>query len=133
MIVSDWVKKITDILMPIEENEEEEYAEAKKAEAKAAESKAQQAEIKEVKRVAAGGGSYAKISTAENGFVSVGGKRYVAYETPAPSTGDNSEDQPNLKLNARLATSKNFFTPCNATKKVSAAKLIGCSWTDSAL
>ena len=98
MIVSDWVKKITDILMPIEENEEEEYAEAKKAEAKAAESKAQQAEIKEVKRVAAGGGSYAKISTAENGTVSVGGKRYVAYETPAPSTGENSEDQPNLKV-----------------------------------
>lgn len=98
MIVSDWIKKITDILMPIEDPNEEEYVETKKAEARAEESKVQP-EIKEVKRAAVGGGSYAKVTTAENGTMSVGGKRYVAYETPvAPNTTVNTDDQPSLKV-----------------------------------
>ncbi|MBQ7476375.1 MAG: cell division protein SepF [Selenomonadaceae bacterium] len=96
MIVSDWIKKITDILMPIEEPNDEEYVETKKVEAKANESKVQP-EIKEVKRAAAGGGGYAKVTTAENGTMSVGGKRYVAYETPAVPKTD-SDDQPSLKV-----------------------------------
>ena len=98
MIVSDWVKKITDILMPIEEPNDEEYVETKKVEARETESKAQP-EIKEVKRAAVGGGAaYAKVTTSETGTMSVGGKRYVAYETPAPVTSEKSDDQPNLKV-----------------------------------
>lgn len=89
MVGMDWLRKITDLVMPWEEpSEEEEYV---------ADKKQQQAPaVKEVRRAAAGGGTaqVASMSTSENGSMSVGGKRYVAYETPTPDT----EDRPNLKI-----------------------------------
>ena len=99
MIIMDWARKLTDLIMPLEPTEEEEMAEEKKQAARVAESKAQQQvpAMKEVKRVAAGGGAtYATINTAENGTMSVGGKRYSAYENPAPAT--ESTDNPSLKI-----------------------------------
>ena len=95
----DWARKLTDLIMPLEPTEEEEMAEEKKQATRVAESKAQQQvpAMKEVKRVAAGGGAtYATINTAENGTMSVGGKRYSAYENPAPAT--ESTDNPSLKI-----------------------------------
>jgi len=92
----DWAKKIVDYIMPVEPDvEEEETVETKKQEQKNVASKVRQvAEVKEVKRATAGGGAaYAAMSTAESSK-SVGGKRYVAYETPVPDT----EDKPNLKI-----------------------------------
>ena len=99
MIIMDWARKLTDLIMPLEPTEEEEMAEEKKQATRVAESKAQQQvpAMKEVKRVAAGGGAtYATINTAENGTMSVGGKRYSAYENPAPAT--ESTDNPSLKI-----------------------------------
>ena len=91
MIVMDWVRKITDLIMPLEPAEEEEYVADKKQQHQAP-------EVKEVRRVAAGGAATATakvaMSTSENGSMSVGGKRYVAYETQTPDT----EDRPNLKI-----------------------------------
>ena len=97
MVVMDWIRKVTDIIMPIEESAEEDYVEEKKSEVKANESKtAQVHEVKEARRAAAGGGGVARaaMSTSENGSMSVDGKRYVAYETSTP----NTEDTPALKV-----------------------------------
>lgn len=94
MAVMDWVKKVTDLIMPLEPAEEE-FEEERKQETK--EQKAQTVqEVKEVRRAAAGGGAAytAKMNTSESGTMSVGGKRYSAYETAVPDT----EDRPNLKV-----------------------------------
>ena len=98
MIIMDWAKKLTDLIMPLEPTEEEELAEEKKQAARVAESKAQMPAMKEVKRAVAGGGgaTYAAMNTAENGTMSVGGKRYSAYENPAPESG--ATDSPGLKI-----------------------------------
>jgi len=94
----DWARKLTDLIMPLEPTEEEELAEERKQAAKVTESKAQQVPaMKEVKRVAtANGATYAAMNTAENGTMSVGGKRYSAYENPAPET--EATDSPGLKI-----------------------------------
>ncbi len=97
MIVMDWVRKITDLIMPLEPTDEEEYVEEKKHTSKEA-LKTTAANVKEVRRVAANGtsASYAaKMSTAENGTMSVGGKRYSAYETQPVESVD---DRPDLKI-----------------------------------
>ena len=95
MIVMDWVRKITDLIMPLEPiNEEEEVVESKPQKQVA---QKQVHEVKEVKRAAVGGNTKtysASMSTAENGTMSVGGKRYSAYEAAVPDT----EDKPNLKI-----------------------------------
>ncbi len=98
MIIMDWARKLTDLIMPLEPTEEEELAEERKQASKVAESKAQQVQaMKEVKRVAtANGATYAAMNTAENGTMSVGGKRYSAYENPAPET--EATDSPGLKI-----------------------------------
>ncbi len=95
MAVMDWVKKVTDLIMPLEPAEEE-FEEERKQEVKTEEKKAQPVqEMKEVRRAAGGGASYAaKMSTSESGTMSVGGKKYSAYETAVPDT----EDRPNLKV-----------------------------------
>lgn len=98
MVVMDWIRKVTDLIMPITEmDEEEEYAEQKKVEAKANENKAAHVhEVKEARRATAGGGGVARatLNTSESGTMSVDGKRYVAYETSTP----DAEDQPSLKV-----------------------------------
>lgn len=99
MIIMDWARKLTDLIMPLEPTEEEELAEERKQAAKVAESKAQQVPaMKEVKRAATanGGATYVAMNTAENGTMSVGGKRYSAYENPAPES--EATDNPGLKI-----------------------------------
>lgn len=97
MVFTDWIRKVTDLIMPLEPTDEE-FEEERKQETKTVEKKAQPVqEVKEVRRAAAGssGATYAAaMNTSESGTMSVGGKRYVAYETAAPIT----EDKPNLKV-----------------------------------
>lgn len=82
--VMDWIKKITDIIMPLEPIvEEEEEEQPKKVEEKAS------AVQPVAKKVATGGGtmsSYATdsiVSTSESGSMSMGGMRYTAYSDVA--------------------------------------------------
>ena len=82
--VMDWIKKITDIIMPLEPIAEEEEEEPKKVEEKAATQPASVAP----KKVATGGGttSYATdniVNTSDSGSMSMGGMRYTAYSDVA--------------------------------------------------
>ncbi len=108
MIVMDWIKKLTDIIMPLEPvtEEEEDVKETKKAEAKTVEAKPEQIQqanqpamqssaqtFRAEKHAAAGAGfgngtmSFTRnggmVSTAENGVTSMGGVRYEAYSSEA--------------------------------------------------
>ena len=106
MILMDWVKKLTDIIMPLEPVEEDD---AKKSDAKPAEAQAQpqptQQEAQPApapqpaqadKRTATGGFAQGfgsgtmsftrnggMVSTADNGVTSMGGVRYEAYTSEA--------------------------------------------------
>lgn len=99
MIVMDWIKKLTDIIMPLEPavEEEEDAKEVKKSEAKTAEP-AQEKQPAPVAQTHSdkqtggftpnfGGGTMSftrnggMISTAENGVTSMGGVRYEAYSS----------------------------------------------------
>lgn len=78
----DWIKKITDIIMPLEPIAEEEEEEPKKAEEKV--SAAQPV----AKKVATGGGtmSYTSssiVNTSDSGSMSMDGMRYTAYSDVA--------------------------------------------------
>lgn len=78
----DWIKKITDIIMPLEPIAEEEEEEPKKVEEKV--SAAQPV----AKKVATGGGtmSYSSssiVNTSESGSMSMDGMRYTAYSDVA--------------------------------------------------
>ncbi|MBR7025428.1 MAG: cell division protein SepF [Selenomonadaceae bacterium] len=104
MGLMDWIKKITDIIMPLEppQEEEEDLKDAKKSEARTEEAKAAQeqqpaqqaqpvGQSYQTEKHAAGGfaqgfgGSMSftrnggMVSTAENGVTSMGGVRYEAY------------------------------------------------------
>lgn len=104
MIVMDWIKKLTDIIMPLEPvpEEEEDAKELKKVEAKAADAQAEQnrqtgqaasqAQADKNTPTSAfaqnfGGGTMSftrnggMVSTAENGVTSMGGVRYEAYSS----------------------------------------------------
>ncbi|MBE8954793.1 MAG: cell division protein SepF [Quinella sp. 2Q5] len=98
MKIMDWVRKFTDILMPIENVEEEEEAkETKKAEAKTAEPRREQQTPQEMqpeaqiyqaeKRAATAGGTMTftrnggMVTTSDNGVTSMGGVRYEAYSS----------------------------------------------------
>ena len=108
MIVMDWIKKLTDIIMPLEPvtEEEEDVKETKKVEAKTVEAKSEQIQKESQpvqpaaqtfhaeKHAAAGFGqgfgngtmSFTRnggmVTTAENGVTSMGGVRYEAYSSP---------------------------------------------------
>ena len=99
-MVLDWIKKVTDIIMPLEPLPEEEETEEKKVETKTV-SQPVQATKQEVadipvKKVATGGGTVhtavnyssggGAMSTADNGTTSIGGMRYTAYTDPTAST-----------------------------------------------
>ncbi len=78
----DWIKKITDIIMPLEPIAEEEEEEPKKVEEKV--SAAQPV----AKKVATGGGtmSYTSssiVNTSDSGSMSMDGMRYTAYSDVA--------------------------------------------------
>ena len=94
-MIKDWAKKIVDFIMPVEpDTYEEEVMETKKPEQKTVEQNVRQvAEVKTAKRAVAAGSSYSAMSKAESSKT-VGGKRYVAYETQVPDT----EDKPDLKI-----------------------------------
>lgn len=102
MIVMDWIKKLTDIIMPLEPVAEEE--DSPKAEAKASDTQAEQNRQASAANQAApqpqaekhstsafaqnfGGGTMnftrtgGMVSTAENGVTSMGGVRYEAYSS----------------------------------------------------
>lgn len=104
MGLMDWIKKITDIIMPLEppQEEEEDLKDAKKSEARVEEAKAAQeqqpaqqaqpvGQSYQTEKHATGsfaqgfGGSMSftrnggMVSTAENGVTSMGGVRYEAY------------------------------------------------------
>ena len=104
MIVMDWIRKLTDIIMPLEppQDDEEEIKETKKVETKAEEPKPAQ-ETKQPAQPAPqtfqadkqaigigqnfGGGSMkfthtgGMVSTSDNGVTSMGGVRYEAYNS----------------------------------------------------
>ena len=85
--VMDWIKKITDIIMPLEPIAEEEEEEPKKAEEKV--SAAQSAATVAPKKVATGGGgtmsytSSSVVNTSDSGSMSMDGMRYTAYSDVA--------------------------------------------------
>lgn len=87
-MVMDWIKKITDIIMPLEPLPEEEEEETKKVETRA------ETEVKSsttAKKVATGGGSMSYstgtvVNTSESGSTSMGGMRYTAYSDPSVPT-----------------------------------------------
>lgn len=107
MKMMDWIRKLTDIIMPLEPvDEEEEAKDAKKAEAKVAEARAEQLQPEaqgtqstqttyQAEKAAGGfaqgfgGGSMSftrnggMVTTAENGVTSMGGVRYEAYSSEA--------------------------------------------------
>ena len=109
MILMDWVKKLTDIIMPLEPVEEDDAKDAKKSDAKPVEAQAQpqptQQEAQPApapqtaqadKRTATGGFAQGfgsgtmsftrnggMVSTADNGVTSMGGVRYEAYTSEA--------------------------------------------------
>lgn len=111
MVIMDWIRKITDIIMPLEPVEEDDDAkDTKKAESKTVDAKAEQihqesqpaqtathSEQSE-KRAAASAGGFmtgfgnsstnftrtgGMVSTSENGVTSMGGVRYEAYTSEA--------------------------------------------------
>lgn len=106
MIVMDWIRKLTDIIMPLEPvvEEEEEIKETKKVDAKVTEAKQEQMRqetqfsqgvaqnFQATKQTATGGGfgggmGFARtgstVSTADNGVTSMDGVRYEAYSSEA--------------------------------------------------
>ena len=111
MIVMDWIRKLTDIIMPLEppQDDEEEIKETKKVETKAEEPKPAQEPKQQPAQPAPqtfqadkqaigigqnfGGGSMkfthtgGMVSTSDNGVTSMGGVRYEAYNS---STSDPS-------------------------------------------
>ena len=97
LMVMDWIKKVTDIIMPLEPlPEDEEVEEVKPAESKSVENKSAQMQQQEmqssVRRAAAGGGYATKtyatgsVLTAEGGSTSIDGMRYTAYSDNSIST-----------------------------------------------
>ena len=103
MVIMDWIRKLTDAIMPIEtvSEEDEDVKEAKKLDVKVAEAKPAQeqqpvsAQSYQPERQATASGGLAQgfgggmtftrnggmVSTAENGVTSMGGVRYEAYSS----------------------------------------------------
>lgn len=106
MVVMDWIRKLTDVIMPLEPvpEDEDDIKDTKKVEAKVAEVKTAQEEqpaqsttqtYQTEKRTAAGGGfaqgfgggtmnftrNGGMVSTAESGVTSMDGVRYEAYSS----------------------------------------------------
>ena len=107
MIVMDWIRKLTDIVMPLEPvpEDEEDVKETKKPESKVVEARAAaqptpavQTQTFQAEKQAATGGAFAQgfgggtmnftrnggmVSTAESGVTSMDGVRYEAYSSDA--------------------------------------------------
>ncbi len=113
-----WIKKIVDVVMPLETMPEEE-AEAK-VEAKQEEVKSQVRTEATVKRaaVAAGGGAHfatekyppGYVSTSHSGTISVNGVRYDAYAS--------ANDRPNLKVVKAPELVMRLYNPAEYNQEV---------------
>lgn len=137
MIVMDWIKKLTDIIMPLEPNvsdeDEEEVKETKKAETKTSEQPAQaqplrqqpaQAQTFQPERQAVMGGmtqnfgtmnftrNGGMVSTAENGVTSMGGYRYEAYSS------DNASVRPSLAVVKTPSINVKIYAPTKYDEQV---------------
>lgn len=135
--VMDWVRKLTDIIMPLEPNvsdeDEEEVKETKKAETKTSEQPAQaqplrqqpaQAQNFQQERQAAMGGmtqnfgtmnftrNGGMVSTAENGVTSMGGYRYEAYSS------DNASVRPSLAVVKTPSINVKIYAPTKYDEQV---------------
>ena len=123
-MVLDWIKKVTDIIMPLEPLPEEEEIEEKKVEAKPAVSKpaanavqSQETAEMPLKRMATGGGTttYSSgggaMSTSENGTTSIGGMRYTAYadnSAPTPTARPSLTVVKPHELTVKIYSPENF-------------------------
>ena len=96
-MVMDWIKKVTDIIMPLEPlpEEDEELEEVKKVDSKSAEKPLQMQQQENVARRATAGGGTARatvnysagsVLTSDNGTASIDGMRYTAYSDNSIST-----------------------------------------------
>ena len=107
MIIMDWIKKITDIVMPLEPVEEEEVAE-KKPESKPMQMPTQAQNLVEnvaAKRAAAGvGTAYTNTSHAT---ASVNGVNYTAY------TDTSKTNRPNLQIIKAPEFVMKVYTPAD--------------------
>lgn len=139
MIVMDWIKKLTDIIMPLEPNssdeDEEEVKETKKAESKASESQPAQAQplrqqpaqaqtFQPERQAAAMGGmnqnfgtmnftrNGGMVSTAENGVTSMGGYRYEAYSS------DSASVRPSLAVVKTPSINVKIYAPSKYDEQV---------------
>ncbi len=125
----DWLRKVTDIIMPLENLPEEEVEQTKKVEPQKIESK--QAEMQTIsempmKRVAAGGGasmvapnygSQSFISTSNSGTISMDGVRYTAHADSAVRA-----TKPNLKVVKAPDLAVRIYVPRNADSVMSIAE-----------
>jgi len=115
-MVFDWIKKVTDIIMPLEPLPEEEEVEEKKVETKPVQAQKTEAVEMPLKKVAAGGGgavSYAGgvMSTSESGTTSIGGMRYTAYadnSAPTPTARPSLTVVKPNDLTMKIYTPENF-------------------------
>ena len=107
-MVMDWIKKVADIIMPIEPVEDDEEIQTK-TEEKVEEKVAAKNNVA-AKKVATGGGSYKveKVNTSENGSTSVEGMRYTAYSEPSTPTA-----RPSLTVVKPHDLTVKIYTPEN--------------------
>lgn len=107
--VMDWIKKITDIIMPLEPIAEEEEEEPKKVAEKVVTAQPV------AKKVATGGGaiSYATdsiVNTSDSGSMSMGGMRYTAYSdvSATPTARPSLTVVKPHELTVKIYTPENF-------------------------
>ena len=136
MIVMDWIKKITDIIMPLEPPiEEEEEVKETKTESKAEEVKPAQQSSQASQPAAQtyqaekhttgslaqgfGGGTMSftrnggMVSTAENGVTSMGGVRYEAY-----NSGSETSVRPSLAVVKTPQLTMKIYAPTKYDEQV---------------
>ena len=138
MIVMEWIKKLTDIIMPLEppvpDYEEEEVKETKKTETRSSEPQPAQAQplrqqpaqpaaqtFQAEKQTAAMGGmgtmNFTRhggmVSTAENGVTSMGGYRYEAY-----SSDNTASVRPSLAVVKTPSINVKIYAPTKYDEQV---------------
>ena len=108
MIIMDWIRKITDIIMPIETVPEEEETVEKKPESKPMQMPTQAQNLAEnmaAHRAAAASSGY--VSTSHGGTATVNGVNYTAY------TDTSKTNRPNLQLIKAPEFVMKVYTPAD--------------------
>lgn len=141
MVIMEWIRKITDIIMPEPNEDEDEVKDTKKVETKteepiqevAAEKKAEQSEpqfqqarqTENVQRQAAagmgmGGKTFTRtggtVSTADNGVTSMNGVRYEAHNTGS----SEASVRPSLAVVKTPQITMKIYTPLKYDEQVKA-------------